>query len=157
MDGQTAWNVIPYPMPDTKGITVLKTSIEDRLVMNIYFPPGHEPESKTPVIVNPQVFKKNEELQQFGRSVMSFDYEVSWAHLMAAQGWVVLKCESTAPSKSIEETLRFVQENHKNLGVNPDKVGFWTVSSNPQGVIGFLSYGPDELKPMIACSTFLSP
>lgn len=157
MEGTTYWNTIAYPLPVTDGITVSRLTMEDGMLIDFYFPEGHQTGDKAPVIISPRSFKMSDEFNRFGRGILTMDYEISWAHLLASEGYVVIKYETNSPAKALEIIITNLNTNKKALGIDADRIGFWSISSNPQTVLSFLAFGDEKLQSQIKCSVFYSP
>lgn len=157
MGGSTFWNPIAYTLPPADGITVSKITLEDGMLIDFYFPNGHLSGDKTPVIITPTSFKMSDEFDRFGRSTLTMDYNISWAHLLASEGYVVVKYDTNVPSKALEEIITYLNLNRKAIGIDTDRIGLWSLSSNPQTVLSFLTFGDEKLKSQIKCSAFFSP
>ena len=157
MGGSTYWNPIAYPLPEPAGITVSRLTLDEATDIDFYFPSEHNSKSRSPVIVTPRIFKRFDEFNLFNRGILTMDYEISWAHLLASQGWVVVKYESERPNTALEEIIGFVAENEKALGVNGNNIALWTISSNPKGVLSFLASPDSDNSKRITCAAFFSP
>lgn len=157
MEGTTYWNPIAYPLPVTDGITVSRLTMENGMVIDFYFPAEHMPGDKAPVIISPRSYKMSDEFNRFGRGILTMDYEISWAHLLASEGYAVIKYETNVPSKALEIIITTLNTNSKALGIDTDRIGFWSISSNPQTVLSFLTFGDEKLQAQIKCSVFYSP
>lgn len=156
MDGDSYWNKIAYPLPPTEGIKVSRLVMEDGTDIDFYFPPDYEEQKNIPVIIFAKKFKKTEDFNIFGRSTLTMEYDISWAHLLAAEGYAVVKYNSDSPYKILTEIIAFLDENKKALRVSSENIGLWSISDNPEVVINFLA-SENEMNKKIGCSAFFSP
>jgi dienelactone hydrolase len=76
---------------------------------------------------------------------------------LASEGFVVIKYESDSPAKALEKIITNLNSNSKALGIDTERIGFWSISSNPQTVLSFLALGDENLQAQIKCSVFYSP
>jgi hypothetical protein len=139
MEGNQVWGSIVYPLPPTEGISVSRLSLEGDPVIDLYYPDNGKKGKKLPVIITPRIFKMDQEFNQWGRSLLSWEYEISWAHLLAGSGFVVLKFETNSPINGLPSIMTFLEENHKALNIDINNIGFFAVSSNPTAVLQFLA------------------
>ena len=157
MAGSTYWNPVAYQLPSPEGIMVSRLTLDDSTDVDFYFPAEHDNKSHSPVIITPRIFKRADDVKMFGRGTLTMDYEISWAHLLATRGWVVVKYETDSPNTALSDVIGFVVENEKALGVNADNIGFWSISSNPKAVLAFLASSDSDQVRRISCAAFFSP
>ncbi len=156
MGGSTYWNKIAYPLPPAGTIEVCRTGLEDGAIIDIYYPSAHESAKDLPVIIIARSFKSSEDFAVYGRSVLTQEYDLSWAHLLAAEGYAVVKYDTESPSNQLQAVISFLNENKKSLGISAEKIGLWSISANPSVVIQFLA-SDNEYLSGIRCSAFFAP
>jgi hypothetical protein len=139
MGGNQIWGPIAYPLPPREGITVNRLNLGESVVTDFYYPPDYLESSPLPVIITPRNFKMDAEYALWGRSMLTWDYEISWAHLLSGNGYCVVKMETSSPVTGLIEIINFIQENHKALHIDPEKIGFFAVSDNPGVVLQVLA------------------
>ena len=114
-----------YEHPDAALVTVRSEVIGDAgLTVDLYYPPmaGDEPK---PVVVF--VFGYPDE--PLG-PMKDEDSYISWARLVAAEGFVGVLYETSDPEPDLATVLSFLSEEAASLRIDPSRLGFWSCSGN---------------------------
>jgi hypothetical protein len=147
------WGPVAYPLPESGAITVHRTQLEYGTTIDVYIPEEAEGR-KLPVIILPRIFTRTQDRNHLPFSLLDGDYTISWSHLLASQGYVVIGMESDSPFNGFMTVMDYIRENAKGLRIDTDRIGFWAISSNPGTVMMYLAR-PDTDKSGMKAGAFL--
>jgi hypothetical protein len=116
---------IVYSLPSQDEV-LLSSEIPffDKLVMDIYYPPGYHFEKKLPVVILAHGFNDiPDDLDKDQEAHMD------WAKMIAESGMIVASAQAGSEPVTIGGyALDFLAINADLLGVDPSRIGFWATS-----------------------------
>jgi acetyl esterase/lipase len=113
---------------------VYKTVNGEDLLMDVYYPPDYEGETRLPAVI----FVHGDGMEEILPSIKDSGQYVSWGQLVAASGLIGITFHHRSTSlltkiyevaKDVKDALSYVRDNHKSLGVDADKLCIWTCSA----------------------------
>lgn len=99
------------------------------LTLDLYFPKDHAGALR-PAVVTVLGYADAAGPTPFGCQFREMGMYVSWAQLFAASGMVGVLYESSNPAKDAGRVLEFLSRDGESLGIDPKRIGVWSVSGN---------------------------
>ena len=123
--GPLAAQALRYDHPADADVEVRSVVVDGAgPAVDLYYPDDAGPEPRPAV-----VFVLGYPDSAFG-PLRSHDQYVSWARLVAAEGFVGVLHEVRDPESDLRSVLGFIRSEAAALGVDPDRVGLWSCSGN---------------------------
>lgn len=116
---------VVYTLP-TMSDTLLASELEysPGLRVDLYYPPGFRFTSPLPIVILSHGFKEETEAHK------DLPSHIDWAKLIAASGMIAASAQAgSEPVGNAFRLLEYISRNANRLGVDFDRVGFWSVSS----------------------------
>lgn len=126
-------NVV-YTLPEEdKVLLASELAYSSDLLVDIYYPPGHNFEDKLPIVVLSHGFPGTEYADK------DMSSHIDWAKLIASSGMIAVSAQpGDDPIKNSYRVFEFLTANADYLGVDLARIGFWSVSSQGQPVFAAL-------------------
>ena len=110
-----------------------------RCTLDLYYPPHQESRTGLPALVFVMGYPDAGMQAIMGCRAKEIGQYTSWARLAAASGMVgVTYSAPGAGDATTLEVLRYLRENARSLGLDPDRIAMWSCSGNVPNALGVL-------------------
>jgi hypothetical protein len=96
----------------------------ETLLMDIFYPPDRQPSQLLPAVILVNGFPYEEKLGS--RTYYPFQ---SWGRLIASEGLIAVAYDSRNEN-DLEAVIDHIQQNGADLGIDGNKLGFWSMSAH---------------------------
>jgi predicted peptidase len=162
-DTQTSTNAeentqtsVVYKVPGTDNVIIKKdieyfAEQENRLTVDMYYPPGFNFESNIPAVLVVSGFSNDAAIKLVGSRQKDMSWYRSWGKLIAASGMAALLYETDSPEEDLDILLQFLQDRADQFNINRDRIGMYSCSGHaPLALVNCM----DETKEYFRCAVF---
>lgn len=129
-------NTLAYEFPGKDEVEVINFTYafygDKPLTIDVYYPPGTPADSRLPVVLFGLGYRMSEE------PLRNSHFYTSWGKLVAAAGMVGVVYDTEQPDRDLEIVMASLRDNAAELHINPEKIGFFSSSSNVPTVMSYL-------------------
>lgn len=129
-------NTLAYALPGMNEVEVFNFTYahlgEKPLTMDVYYPPGIEPDAQLPVVVFGLGYRMSME------ALRNSHQYTSWGKLVAAAGMAAITYDTEQPDQDLEILMAFIQDNASALRIDPTQIGMISCSANVPTVMSYL-------------------
>jgi effector-binding domain-containing protein/dienelactone hydrolase len=137
---------VVYKLPGMEGV-IVRRDIEYQiaetgpLTMNLYRPPNATSATRLPAVIFVFGYSDLGAEQVFGCKLQEMESYISWAKLVAATGLIGVTYVNHDPMRDLEALLAYIRQNAAALGIDEQRIGFWSCSGNVPRALGALLEG----------------
>jgi hypothetical protein len=125
------------------------------LTMDIHYPPGSEGNGSLPAVVFVTGFPDPGYQARMGCLQKDMGSYTSWAGAVAASGLAAITYVNRNPAEDIHTLLRYLKEQGLSLGIDPNRLGLWSCSSNVPNALSVIMRHGDALKCAALCYGYM--
>lgn len=129
-------NMLAYKYDGTEDVEVLNITYGHHngtpLTLDIFYPEDLGEDARPPVVILGMGYRMSEMALR-----NAFAY-TSWGRLLAASGMAAIAYDTEQPDQDLETLMAFVRDNAAGLGIDPDRIGFLSMSANTATVMSYL-------------------
>jgi predicted peptidase len=147
---------VVYKVPGMENVIIKKdieyfSGQENRLTIDIYYPPGFQFESNIPAVLVVFGYSNDAAKKLVGSHLKDWSWYRSWGRLIAASGMIALIYETDLPEKDLNTLLEFLQERADEFNIDRNRLGVYSCSANvPTALVNCM----DETKTYFRCAVF---
>jgi hypothetical protein len=147
---------IVHRVPEMDAVTVrrdleCRTGDGETILIDLYLPPRQESGAGLPALVFVMGYPDAGMRAVMGCPAKEVGQYTSWGRLAAASGLVGVTYSANQPASGARAVLRWLRENARPLGLDPNRLGVWSCSGNVPNALGLLM---DEAPGSIRCAVF---